>query len=976
MKRFKKVALTLLSSALMAAPLLSSCAQEGGNQSEQSSRVNATVKSIAITKLPTKLNYESGEIFDPTGMVVTATMSDGSTKEVSDYSYSKVPLQASDKKIKITYKGRTAYVEISVKFVLRATSISIEELPTKTKYVAGERFDPTGMKVVAMMNDSTKQVVTDYDYDKKEPLTAKDTLVTITYQNLKTSIVITVEEINEVGIEITTKPTKLAYLVGEKFDKTGMVVSIKKNDGTTAEADMSQITFDKNDALTIKDTKIKVMYKTFSATIKLSVSTSKLTGIVIEKEFKKKTYWAGEHLDLSGLSVLANYEDGTNKKLSVEEMDIDKDVLKKEDVKVTVSFGGFKQEIGITVKEKVTSVVVDSIKTVRVEAEHLDTSKAALREDFIAAGRTFVEEGDNASNGQNICGYNPGSIFEIPLSSDKDFEVLITARMSDTNLGYDINSGLEFSVDDKVIKADNVEFKYNGGTDYWNWISFKIGKVALTQGNHLFKIKSINQRPNIDYFDFKVTKYGEETGETKCTGLTLKTAPKKLQYTAGESFDPTGMQIEATFDDLTTKVLEPTDYTIDKTVLTADDTKVTVTYEGMTLDIAIQVGKKYFAKIDGLGEKKVEAEDLDFSQCLFREDMAAVGFTSYIVDNGEASGGKSIERYKEGSKFSLDFLAGETSKVKFSIFASECNNQKFDDMVTVKVDNKMIKSNNPTMSSSASSQYYNWQEAVFDLGELAKGDHNITIEMTNGRPNLDYVSFYTSKYGTQEIGHTLESLKIVTNPTKMEYIVGETFDKTGMVVEAYYSDKTHETVTDYTIDKTGALALEDTAITISFGGKTVVLTIKVKAAVDFTVNEPKTIVKEAEDADWSTLTGDAAGIQAEDNTHSSGGKSIGHVTGGYLQYTFETLEEMNLVVTVVLAKYEPIKVSDLVSSFQIDGKDATFDDITLGRVDGNDFFNMKECAVTCGKLAAGVHTFKINFKGGPNLDCFKFTFTK
>ena len=90
MKRFKKVALTLLSSALMAAPLLSSCAPESEKPSEESSRVNATVKSIAITKLPNKLTYESGEIFDPTGMVVTATMSDGSTKEVSDYSYSKV----------------------------------------------------------------------------------------------------------------------------------------------------------------------------------------------------------------------------------------------------------------------------------------------------------------------------------------------------------------------------------------------------------------------------------------------------------------------------------------------------------------------------------------------------------------------------------------------------------------------------------------------------------------------------------------------------------------------------------------------------------------------------------------------------------------------------------------------------------------------------------------------------------------------
>ena len=43
------------------------------------------LQSIAITSLPTKTTYAQGENFDKTGMVVTATYSDGSKKSVTDY---------------------------------------------------------------------------------------------------------------------------------------------------------------------------------------------------------------------------------------------------------------------------------------------------------------------------------------------------------------------------------------------------------------------------------------------------------------------------------------------------------------------------------------------------------------------------------------------------------------------------------------------------------------------------------------------------------------------------------------------------------------------------------------------------------------------------------------------------------------------------------------------------------------------------
>ena len=43
-----------------------------------------SVETIKVTKQPDKTQYSAGETFDKTGMVVTATLSDGSTRDVTD----------------------------------------------------------------------------------------------------------------------------------------------------------------------------------------------------------------------------------------------------------------------------------------------------------------------------------------------------------------------------------------------------------------------------------------------------------------------------------------------------------------------------------------------------------------------------------------------------------------------------------------------------------------------------------------------------------------------------------------------------------------------------------------------------------------------------------------------------------------------------------------------------------------------------
>ena len=57
--------------------------------------------------------------------------------------------------------------------------------------------------------------------------------------------------------------------------------------------------------------------------------------------------------------------------------------------------------------------------------------------------------------------------------------------------------------------------------------------------------------------------------------LELASRPDKIRYNAGETFDPTGMVIKAVYADESEVIM--TDYTLDKTTLSAGDESVTVT---------------------------------------------------------------------------------------------------------------------------------------------------------------------------------------------------------------------------------------------------------------------------------------------------------------------------------------------------------------------------------------------------------------
>ena len=141
------------------------------------------LEKIEITTNPNKTAYEEGEKFDKTGMVVTAVYSDNSKETVTDYTYTPTgSLTANDKRVIITYKGKTTTISISVKKIEKVLErLEITAPPSKTTYKEGEKFDSTGMVVTAIYSDGTREIITNYNCFPVVELTTSNDKITVSY---------------------------------------------------------------------------------------------------------------------------------------------------------------------------------------------------------------------------------------------------------------------------------------------------------------------------------------------------------------------------------------------------------------------------------------------------------------------------------------------------------------------------------------------------------------------------------------------------------------------------------------------------------------------------------------------------------------------------------------------------------------------------------------------------------------------------
>ena len=152
------------------------------------------LQSIAVTTPPTKTSYLSGESFDPAGMVVTATYSNGAKLAATGYAVEPSgPLSDGMTSVTIRYTegGRSVTTAQAVTVIPKLVSIAVTTPPTKTAYRYGEAFSAAGMVVTATYTDGNSAAVTGYTTSPASFTSLGDQSVTVKYTENGVSVAVT-----------------------------------------------------------------------------------------------------------------------------------------------------------------------------------------------------------------------------------------------------------------------------------------------------------------------------------------------------------------------------------------------------------------------------------------------------------------------------------------------------------------------------------------------------------------------------------------------------------------------------------------------------------------------------------------------------------------------------------------------------------------------------------------------------------------
>ncbi|MBR2010810.1 MAG: bacterial Ig-like domain-containing protein [Clostridia bacterium] len=121
------------------------------------------MQSIQIVHAPLKHRYKVNESIDTMGMLVYGVFNNGDVMEIKDYVVRTPDLSTvGEKTVKVLYMG--TYETEFIVTVVAPERIYIAQMPTKSTYVIGEDFDPTGLVVKAVYWDYSEVILDQGDY--------------------------------------------------------------------------------------------------------------------------------------------------------------------------------------------------------------------------------------------------------------------------------------------------------------------------------------------------------------------------------------------------------------------------------------------------------------------------------------------------------------------------------------------------------------------------------------------------------------------------------------------------------------------------------------------------------------------------------------------------------------------------------------------------------------------------------------------
>ena len=442
--------------------------------------IDESLKNIEIVTPPTKTLYFEGENFDSTGMEVRANYNSRTNPSVildsSSFNITNgTNLKVGQTSVTITYEDQSIEQPITVE-KNSVTDLIIKTPPTKTEYKEGQNFDKTGMVIEAKYKDGTTKEVTDYTIENGNNLKVNQTEITISFEENTITQAITVIPNPLIEIAVTKEPNKTKYVVGQSFDKTGMVVTGIYQDESTYE--IIDYTIEDGTNLTKGQTYVTINYEGKTTTQEITVEEKLIDSISIDKEPTKLTYIQNkEELDLTGGTLKVTYNDESTENVA----------LDSENINVT----GFdntklgKQNITVTYQNKTTQFEVEIIEEVKAINSDLDNTKCDVQK-----VQVYIYT-DNSKKDYTLIDVEINQIIR-NLNNDKvEYYYYLSSNSDEQNISDWIKITEEQNLSDKLqftIDTRNIS-NYNELTDE-EPLYLYIREVALNGGDQSIAISN------------------------------------------------------------------------------------------------------------------------------------------------------------------------------------------------------------------------------------------------------------------------------------------------------------------------------------------------------------------------------------------------------------------------------------------------------------------------------------------------------
>ncbi|MBR4282913.1 MAG: bacterial Ig-like domain-containing protein, partial [Clostridia bacterium] len=313
------------------------------------------------------------------------------------------------------------------------------------------------------------------------------------------------------------------------------------------------------------------------------------------------------------------------------------------------------------------------------------------------------------------------------------------------------------------------------------------------------------------------------------TGISVTTAPNKLQYVKDQPFNPTGGKITLYYNNNSTEEIDLGQVELSYNKEETGTIVVTARYQGYSDTFEITVKPKVVKTISLLQKptkiEYLEGMDLDLTggilKVIYESDdnyFENINLTDSMVSGYD----KNILGYQ------VVYIDYEGSQTNYRVLTTAKS------LIGIEITSK------PNKLSYLEGDSFDATGIVITAYYNNNTNENVTDQTV--------LTGYSSTPGTKTITAAFEgktdsftliveekklvSVEITTLPDKMKYFEDEPFDETGMVVTAHYNNGTAKTITDYAISSLNPVLGKKT-IEISYAGKTDSLDIIILYTVVF-----------------------------------------------------------------------------------------------------------------------------------------------